>query len=557
MMVAALSGWGGDEAAPLDETDPLALLRSSDLVYGAILHADGTVADANGALERALGGALAGVPATDLVADAQRPAFARLLAAAHHAPQSAVLAFADARGDAASDRRVSLRPTGAGTVVLVAEPAVREEARLVEQVLELNGDLIDTRRRLEHRTSEVEQARQALETANKKLRYLESIGAVALAHHDIDAVLLELLRLIRGCLHADRAAIWLLDPDRGELVATAALGLEEDVDGAVRIPVGPGVPGEIAVTRLPLLIDDLADVDNCSPALRAHGGSFVGVPLRAGEQLVGVAHVTADMPCRFDRSDVALLRLVADRAALAILRAQDYERHRRIGATLQESLLPKRLPTLPGLAVAARYVPGSADAEIGGDWFDAVALPDGRLGVAIGDVAGRGLEAASTMGQLRHAMRAYALEHPRPCDVLHQLDHMAAEMEAVATACYAVLDPRTGEGLLASAGHLPPLVIDNGNSRFLDSVLGTPLGLGAKPCREEHFTVPVGGGLLLYTDGLVEERGEPIDAGLARLRAAAHHGDEEPAALCDRVITALGRDAAGDDVAVLAARRAA
>ena len=109
--------------------------------------------------------------------------------------------------------------------------------------------------------------------------------------------------------------------------------------------------------------------------------------------------------------------------------------------------------------------------------------------------------------------------------------------------------------MLASAGHLPPLVIDNGNSRFLDTVLGTPLGLGAEPCREEAFTISHGGGLLLYTDGLVEERGESIDAGLARLRAAAHHGDEEPAALCDRLITALGRETGVDDVALLAARR--
>ena len=167
-------------------------------------------------------------------------------------------------------------------------------------------------------------------------------------------------------------------------------------------------------------------------------------------------------PRRFTAEDIGLLRLAADRVALGIDRARVYEREHRIAETLQRSLLPDRLPTLPGLTVAARYLPAASEAEVGGDWYDVIPIPGGRVGMVMGDVAGKGLAAASMVGRLRSALRAYALEGHEPATALEQLNRLLwteAGDSQMATLLYAIVDP--GEDVISwvNAGHMPPLLV--------------------------------------------------------------------------------------------------
>jgi len=235
------------------------------------------------------------------------------------------------------------------------------------------------------------------------------------------------------------------------------------------------------------------------------------------------------------------------------------QREHRIAETLQRSLLPERLPQIPGVLLAARYVPASEDMEVGGDWYDVVPLPNGNIGLAVGDVAGHGLRAATIMGQLRMALRAYALEETSPSAVvggLHHLSHRLDDPE-MATVIYAVYNPETSELRFASAGHLPPLVIDpEGRATYLDAEVDPPLGAVVYPdvSAENRFELQAGSTLLLFTDGLVERRGASINEGLGALRERAGANGHDLEALCDEVLSQMVGDEVSDDVAILALR---
>jgi PAS domain S-box-containing protein len=235
------------------------------------------------------------------------------------------------------------------------------------------------------------------------------------------------------------------------------------------------------------------------------------------------------------------------------------EREHRIAETLQRSLLLERLPQIPGIALAARYVPASADMVVGGDWYDVIELPNGFVGLAIGDVAGHGLPAASTMGQLRTAVRVYAFEESSPAAVLTSVHGIARRwlVSEMATLLYAVFDPDSGDLTFASAGHPPPLVIDAaGEGTFLGGGLAPPLG--AAPAHqmyvEKTTTLGRDATLLLYTDGLVERRGLPIESGLARLKETGEQGGDDLDAMLDRLLATLVGTEVSDDVALLALR---
>ncbi len=231
-------------------------------------------------------------------------------------------------------------------------------------------------------------------------------------------------------------------------------------------------------------------------------------------------------------------------------------RERGVAETLQHSLLPDRLPDLPGLRLAARYVPGSVGTQVGGDWYDVVLLPGGRVGLVMGDVVGHDLEAASSMGQLRNALRALAAEGAEPADVLQQLSRLCLSqgLGGIATVLYAVLDPVAGTVEIASAGHYPPLLLAPDGCRYLEAPAFPPVG-AVREVRyaSTGYALPAGSRLLLYTDGLVERRGAPVDDGLAQLLAVcADPSPDDLEALCDRVLAELLRDAApDDDVALL------
>ncbi|MFE3286133.1 SpoIIE family protein phosphatase, partial [Streptomyces sp. NPDC059233] len=246
---------------------------------------------------------------------------------------------------------------------------------------------------------------------------------------------------------------------------------------------------------------------------------------------------------------------VTDHAeAVERLRASE-RRQREAAVTLQRSLLPQELEQPDDLRVAATYQPGGTEAAVGGDWYDVITLGAGRTALVIGDVMGRGVRAAAVMGQLRTAVRAYARLDLPPHEVLQLLDGLAAEIDAsqIATCVYAVHDPNEGLLAYASAGHLPILVRDeDGTVRRAADPTGPPLGTGG--WLHTSGTIPLGPGstAVLYTDGLVERRGEDIDEGVAALERALSGAQGTPAVICDRLMRALGVDADhDDDVAVM------
>jgi len=234
-------------------------------------------------------------------------------------------------------------------------------------------------------------------------------------------------------------------------------------------------------------------------------------------------------------------------------------REHHIAETLQRSLLPDRLPDIPGVALAARYVPATADVQVGGDWYDVVQLPGGLIGLAIGDVAGHGLQAAATMGQLRMAVRAYALQDPSPLAVMSGVHELVAQltMPEMVTLMYLVFDPATHRLRFANAGHPPALVISEGEGTYVEDGLAPPVGVTAEAQYvEAGRDLPAGATLLLYTDGLVERRGVSIQDGLDRLRHAAATGpSEDLEELCDHLLTTLlDGNPVADDVALVAMR---
>jgi sigma-B regulation protein RsbU (phosphoserine phosphatase) len=388
-----------------------------------------------------------------------------------------------------------------------------------------------------------------------RLRVLQSITDAALSRLDDHALLSVLLQRTQDILLADTAAVLLLDSPSGQLVAAAAAGLEDEVYQGVRIPVGQGFAGRIAAEGRPVILDHVDHTTVLNPILMAKGiRSMLGVPLIAGGKVIGVLHVGSLTGRRFTSEDAGLLQLAADRAALAVqsLRA---EGDQVAVEALQRSLLPTALPAVPGVQLAARYVPGSG--VVGGDWYDVFVLPSGELGVVIGDVAGSGLPAAIVMGRIRSALRAYALETTDPGEVLDRLDRKMQHFEpdVLATVLYAVLEPALDRVRLSSAGHVPPVLAEPGEVGGLVDMAGG-LMIGVDPqARRQVTTLKIAPGavLCLYTDGLVERREYPLDEGLARLCGAVTA--KAPEEVCASVMAALvGSVPARDDIALLTVR---
>ena len=335
---------------------------------------------------------------------------------------------------------------------------------------------------------------------------------------------------MRDALAVDTVAILLYEEESQQLVARAAKGIEEEVEQGVRIPNGVGFAGRIAAERVAIFIADVDHADILNPILREKGiRSLLGVPLIVEGDLIGVLHVGSLRPRVFGERDLAVLQVAAARAAPGIERARLFsalEQEHRVAMLLQRSLLPKRLVDVAGLPTAARYLPASD--EVGGDWYDLFELPRGRLGVVIGDVVAHGLRAAALMGQLRTALHAYALEEHGPARTLELLDRFVQAMpeHAMATAAYAVLDPDTAALRIASAGHLPPVLVGHGEARVVE-VPGAP-PLGAFPYgtyEEREISLSSGETVVFYTDGLVERPRvglmQSIEKFIAAVRGAA------------------------------------
>ncbi len=390
-----------------------------------------------------------------------------------------------------------------------------------------------------------------------RLRAIQSITDAALSRLDDRELLVELLERVREILRADTAAVLLLDFSSGQLIATVAAGLEEEVRQGVRIPVGRGFAGRIAAEHRPVILYHVDHTTVLNPILLAKGiKSMMGAPMVAGGKVIGVLHVGSLTPREFTGHDVELLQLAADRAAAAVQSVAAAADRAAVEA-LQRSLVPAALPAVTGAELAARYVPGSGVA--GGDWYDVFSLPSGELGLVMGDVAGSGVTAAVIMGRMRSALRAYALESADPAEVLSRLDRKMQHFEpdALATVLYAIFGPGLDQVRIALAGHFPPVIARPGQPAELAEVArGTMIGV-VPSARRAVTTLPVPPGTLLcfYTDGLIERPGQLIDDGLERLRRAVQ--PEPPEIACATVMGALvGNESVRDDIALLMIRRA-
>jgi PAS domain S-box-containing protein len=287
------------------------------------------------------------------------------------------------------------------------------------------------------------------------------------------------------------------------------------------------------------------------------------VPLVIEGASVGSLRLATAPGRSFSTTERSLLQDAADRAALAIRRAQLHEEEHRIAVELQRGLIPKSLPEVRGIALAASYEVAGIGVQVGGDWYDAFAIPDGRLGIVVGDVTGRGIRAASAMGQLRTLTRAFALAedgHRPPGDALTLLNRhqLALGDEQLFTIVYAVIDPVDGTIWWANGGHPPPLFRGaDGSCAYLEGGNGL---MGVEDNRYETFQRRLGPGstVVLYTDGLIERRGESLDAGLERLVDAACAGPEEPLPLRDHILARLTEPGEQyDDVTAVVARLSA
>jgi serine phosphatase RsbU (regulator of sigma subunit)/anti-sigma regulatory factor (Ser/Thr protein kinase) len=403
-------------------------------------------------------------------------------------------------------------------------------------------------------SGELATAEQALE----RLGDVQRVTEAALAYLDLDDLLDELLSRTEEILRADTAAILLVEDDGRTLAARAAKGLEEEVTRGFRLPIGRGFAGRVAATCAPVVIPDLerSPITVLNPLIREKRvRSLLGVPLIVEGEVIGVLHVGSLTPREFTEADVELLQLVADRAALSIERSR-LAVQGRIAQTLQRSLLPRNLPRLPGFSMAARYLPAAEESAVGGDWYDLIELGHRRLGLVVGDIAGHGMTAATFMGQLRSATRAYALDIERPSEVLTKLARFAdREHSRMATLIYATLNVDTCAVTVARAGHPYPLLLRaDGEAVFLTEASGPPIGTGA-PAEydEQHVTMRAGDTLILYTDGLIERRGKQLSEGEEHLVAAAQAAPDDAELRCEAIIAELTRDIeTPDDIAVLA-----
>lgn len=371
---------------------------------------------------------------------------------------------------------------------------------------------------------------------------------------------------IREMLGVHTAAILLLDDSGQFLLATAARGLEDEVRQGSRVPVGIGFAGRVAAERRPILLDRVTPDTVVNPLLLQHRlASMLGVPLLrvqpdGTEQVLGVLHVGSLTARSFDDADVAALQR-ATRSVVSVIVRHRAVVDRMAAAALQNSLTP-HLPVITGLRMGARYVPGS-QYGVGGDWYDVFPLPSGLVGIAIGDVMGHGLQAATVMGRARSALRAYALEHDDPATVLDRLDRIMQHFEPglIGTVGYAVLNPQTGRLDLSSAGHLRPVITEPASpARLVPVPIDLPIGVSRERPRRTYTTRLDPGALLcLYTDGLVERREADIEEQIELLCRTL--GDSSAAScelLCAEVMRVMLRDRdLRDDVSLLVIARSA
>ncbi|MZF88969.1 SpoIIE family protein phosphatase [Streptomyces sp. SID5643] len=482
-----------------------------------------------------------GQPATDSDRSLSEPA----PAASGRSPSEPTTADGDGRGPAGEHSEAAFPARG---LVMLGEPQVGAYALAARRRLELLseastriGTTLDVRRT----------AQELAETAAPGLADFVTIDLP-------DAVL-------RGEESADPIA---------DLRRTIVHGIHEGLPftpPGKRVDFGPTTPqlrclgsGEAVLEPdLKAAAGWLAQDPEHTARLLAHVQSLIAVPLLARGVVLGVASFyRAGGP--FGDDDRSLAQELASRAALSIDNARRYTHERTMVLALQRRLLPHGLPDQEAVEVAHRYLP--AESDVGGDWYDVIPLSGARVGLLVGDVVGHGMLSAATMGRLRTAARSFAeLDFP-PDEVLTHLDNLVGRLDREdpdgkgagvigATCLYAVYDPTAQRCLMARAGHPPPAVVHpDGSVTYPDLPAGPPLGLGGLPFDAVEVGLPEGSQLVLYTDGLIEDRNRDVDAVLEQLREALAHPERAPEETCQAVLDTVAPAHPHDDIALLVAR---
>ncbi len=456
------------------------------------------------------------------------------------------------------------RPAGPPAPHAVAPGRSGGQTSAIEQLLEVHE------RTAAEQAFRLEEAHRLEHRRSHQLQALAAASVVIGSTLSMDEILSHVTEQARSIVGAHMAVVS-LTADQGWAQSINTVSLSDryaeyrDYDAQ---PDGSGIYALVCETNRPVRLTQEELLAH--PRWRGFGAEahrhpplrgWLAVPLiaRNGDNL-GLLQLSDAVEGAFTAADEAILVQLAHLASVSVENARAYAREHAVAAVLQESLLPQELPRVDGIEVAARYLPGTAGVDVGGDWYDVLSVSATEVALVIGDVVGHDIQAATTMARLRHAMQAFASEDPSPASVFGRLNRFVArpDDDTFATAIYLLLDTATGTVQAVNAGHPPPLLVEGGRARYLPTVTSPPIGLaGCGPFAVTELTFPVEATLLLYTDGLVERRGEGLDMGLERLRRLGEAPWANTAGLLDHLLAALRGSERPDDIALLAIRRPA
>ncbi|SCD32204.1 SpoIIE family protein phosphatase [Streptomyces sp. PpalLS-921] len=410
--------------------------------------------------------------------------------------------------------------------------------------------------------------RRTIDEERRRRTSLVQSTTAALAHARTVKDVTDVLKNSQGLAHlgATSLVMGLLEGTRIHLVADGPEGAY--VAGTRYTRVDEAYPmGEVIRTLKPRFIESAEDFATSYPILWPHI-SHLGItaaaylPLIAQARPIGALGLLYGGKAGFSGDERNLLVALGSSIAQSLQRAMLYEQEHDLAEGLQQAMLPRRIPEVPGAQVAVRYRSARLGQDIGGDWYDIIPLPGGRVGAVIGDVQGHDTHAAAVMGQLRIVLRAYAAEGHRPSTVMARASVFLHELDTdrFATCSYAEVDPVTGVVQLVRAGHVDPLVRSvDGSCRKLPSEGGLPLGLSAEFGQLDYpvstIDLDPGQTMILYTDGLVELPGADFDEGMRLLESLVREGPQDLQRLADRLCEVVDERGGQDDVAVLLLRR--
>ncbi|WP_433304899.1 SpoIIE family protein phosphatase [Actinoplanes sp. CA-030573] len=399
------------------------------------------------------------------------------------------------------------------------------------------------------------------ETSTRRARALESVTTALVAASTSAQVYDVIGSVLQRSAGGTGLALFLWQDDRLELHYHS--GYEHEVVARLRnLPADHPYPAvEVARTGIARYLPSVDEFRRCQSAATApvppgDRQAWAFLPLAVAGHLLGTLVVGYRDPQDFTEDTRSTLTALAAISAQALQRALLFETTLSIATELQHALLPTRLPTTAGLRCAARYLPWTRGAEVGGDWYDVVSIRDGVVGVVVGDVSGHNTAAAAAMGQVRDALRAYALEGHRPSAIMRLANDLVrnTRLDTIATCCYLELDIARNRGTGVLAGHPPPLLRVGDEVDMLALPADPPLGATRHPrYRDTPFAYPAAATLLLYTDGLVEDRGHPIDLGLDELCAALRTAPAaDPGQVLNHILaSSVGPQPRRDDIAML------